>query len=48
MNTALSLDAARFRAEELRRMSSRPDRLMAVELELMRGRRFRLRRRRNR
>ena len=48
MNTPLSLDAARFRAEELRRLSSRPERLMAVELDRMRGRRFRLLRRRNR
>jgi hypothetical protein len=46
MQTQIFLDAARVRDEELRRLSNRPERLMARELERTRERRFRLSRRR--
>jgi hypothetical protein len=48
MHVQISLDTARFRDEELRRLSARPERLMAVELQRSRERRFRLTRRRPR
>jgi hypothetical protein len=48
MHTQIFLDTARFRDEELRRLSSRPERLMALELARTRERRFRLVRRRPR